>query len=293
MRYFDGVKFGWGDHVPRCSVWIDSTFPDFYALNFAAAGTIYGEDAGGARHRWTTPVAWWTQPGRHYAYGCGRGETWDHFYITLRGPRIRAIFTQGLLPPGRAWHAVVHRPDEMRLQFLELLELVRLGAGAYPRAVHLLEGLFLLLHSDPRDVADPTDSRTRRLRLLAEQIRQSPILPWDMNREAAKLGVSAVHFRRLFRQEFGEPGHRYLLHARIDHAARLLRLTERPVKEVAEACGVPDVFYFTRLFSERMGTSPARYRLHAGLVRQPATARERASRNRDRKDKIVLPRSYL
>jgi AraC-like DNA-binding protein len=203
------------------------------------------------------------------------------------------MVTQGLLPPGRAWHTAVQRPDEMRLKFLELLELVRLGSGAYPRAVHLLEGLFLLLHADPRDVADPTDSRTRRLRLLAEQIRHSPILPWDMSREAARLGLSAVHFRRLFREEFGEPGHRYLLHARIDHAARLLRLTERPVKEVAAACGVPDIFYFTRLFSERMGTSPARYRRQAGLVRQPATAQERASRNRDLANRTVLPRSYL
>jgi len=293
MRYFEGVKFGWGDHVPRCSVWMDRTFHDFYALNFAAGGTIHGEDEAGVRRRWTTPIAFWTRPHRHYAYGCGPGETWDHFYITLRGPRMRSIFTQGLLPPDPIWHTAVQRPDEMRLQFLELLDLVRLGTSAYPRAVHLLEGLFLLLQPDPRDAASGTDSRRTRLHKLAEQIRQSPILPWDMNREAAKLGLSPVHFRRLFRQEFGEPGHRYLIHARIDHAARLLRLTERPVKEVAEACGVPDVFYFTRLFSERMGTSPARYRRDAGLVQQPATAQERASRNRDRKDKIVLPRSYL
>jgi AraC-like DNA-binding protein len=276
MRYFEGVKFGWGDHAPSCSVWIDSTFPDFHALNFAAAGTIYGEDSSGARRRWSTPVAWWTRPGRHYAYGCGPGETWDHFYITLRGPRIRSIFTQGLLPPGRAWHTAVQRPDEMRLQFLELLNLVRLGAGGYSRAVHLLEGLFLLLHDDPRDAATGTDSRHTRLHELAEKIRLSPQQPWDMNREAAKLGLSPVHFRRLFRQALGLAGHQYLLQARLDFAARLLRLGDRPIKEVAAACGVPDVFYFTRLFSARMGVSPARYRQHAGLVRPPATARARA-----------------
>jgi AraC-like DNA-binding protein len=293
MRYFEGVKFGWGDHVPRCSVWIDQTFPDFYALNFAAGGTIYGEDGGGARRRWSAPVAFWTQPGRHYAYGCGPGESWDHFYITLRGPRVRTMFMQGLLPPGRAWHTAVQQPDAMRLQFLELLDLVRLGAGAYPRAVHVLEGLFLLLHCDPREVASGTDSRRTRLHELAEKIRLSPVLPWDMNLEAARLGLSPVHFRRLFRAEFGVPGHRYLLQARLDHAARLLRLTERPVKEVAEACGVPDVFYFTRIFTARLGVSPARYRQQAGLIREPATARERASRNRDLKDKTVRPRSYL
>ena len=66
MNYFEGVRFGWGDHVPRCSAWINRTFPDFYALNFAAAGTIHGEDARGVRRRWTTPVTFWTRPGPRY-----------------------------------------------------------------------------------------------------------------------------------------------------------------------------------------------------------------------------------
>jgi AraC-like DNA-binding protein len=277
MRYFDGVKFGWGDHVPRCSVWIDRTFPDFYALNFAASGTIYSEDRQGARRSWSTPVAFWTRPGRHYAYGCGPGEHWDHFYITLRGPRIRAMFDGGLMPKGRAWHVVVERPDEMRQVFLDLLDLVRRGTPAHPRAVHRLEELFLLLHPDPHRLTPASDPRRTRLHELAGSIRRAPHEPWDMNREAAKLGVSPVHFRRLFRQEFGQPGHAYLLQARLDFAARLLRLTGRPVKDVAAACGIPDVFYFTRLFSARVGTSPARYRQHAGLVtRQPPTGPARA-----------------
>lgn len=266
MRYFDGVKFGWGDHVPRCSTWIDRTFPDFYALNFAAAGTIYHEDARETRRRWTEPTAFWTRPGRHYAYGCGPGESWDHFYITLRGPRVRAMVGRGLVPAGAAWHVPVEHPAEMRHAFLDLLELVRRGAPAYPRAVHRLEELFLLLQPDPGRAAPASDLRRTRLHELAEKIRLAPQLHWDMNREAAKLSLSPVHFRRLFRQEFGAPGHHYLLQARLDHAAQLLRLTDRPVKDVAAACGIPDVFYFTRLFSARLAISPARYRKHAGLV---------------------------
>lgn len=266
MRYFEGVRFGWGDHVPRCSVWIDRTFPDFYALNFAAAGTIYGEDARGARRRWTAPVAFWTRPGRRYAYGCGPGETWDHFYITLRGPRVREMFNGGLVPRSPAWHVPVQRPGDMRRAFLDLLDLVRRGAPVHPHAVHRLEELFLLLHPDPVRPLPATDTRRARLHELAEKIRLSPQLGWDMNREAARLGFSPVHFRRLFRQEMGAPGHHYLLQARLDHAARLLRLTDRPVKDIAAASGIPDVFYFTRLFSARLGTSPARYRKSAGLV---------------------------
>ena len=161
MRYFEGVKFGWGDHVPRCSVWIHRKFPDFYALNFAAAGCIYGGDSRGVRRKWTAPVAWWTRPGRHYSYGCESGESWDHFYLTLRGPRVRALFNGGLLPPGPAWHTAVEHPEEMRRAFLNLLELIRRGVPAYPRAVHRLEELFLLLRPDPQRAVPAARTRPR------------------------------------------------------------------------------------------------------------------------------------
>jgi AraC-like DNA-binding protein len=266
MVFYPALTFGWGDHVPRCSVWIDRVFPDFYALNFAAGGAIFGEDAHGKRKPWATPVAWWTKPGPRYSYGCGADESWDHFYITFRGARAKAMFEQGVIPPGKAWRCAVAKPEEMRLDFLRLLELIKAGQVNSLQAIHLLEGMFLSLHPQREKAESDPHSRNHRLYRLAEKIRLHPEQDWEMDRQAEKLGLSPVHFRRLFRAEFGVPGHQYLLRARLNMAARLLRVTNKPLKMIAEECGIPDVCYFARLFRQRIGTTPVRYRKQAGLV---------------------------
>jgi AraC-like DNA-binding protein len=266
MHFYPGLTFGWGAHASRCSVWIDRVFPDFYVLNFAAAGTLYGEDSHGNRKIWATPLAWWTEPGPRYVYGCGPKESWDQFYITFRGPRARAMFTQGIVPPGKAWRCAVAKPEEMRLDFLRLLDLVKAGHLSSLSAIHLLEGMFLALHPQREKSESDPQSRNHRLYRLAEKIRLHPEQDWEMEREAEKLALSGVHFRRLFRKEFGKPGHQYLLDARLNMAARLLRVTDKPIKIIAEECGIPDVCYFARLFRQRLGTTPVRYRKHAGLI---------------------------
>ena len=43
-------------------------------------------------------------------------------------------------------------------------------------------------------------------------------------------------------------------------ACGLLLRTDDSVKCIAEKVGIPDQFYFSRLFSARYGASPARYR---------------------------------
>jgi AraC family transcriptional regulator len=54
--------------------------------------------------------------------------------------------------------------------------------------------------------------------------------------------------------------YRYVLEKRIDAAARMLRASSAPLVEVAVACGFSSQQHMTALFSERLGTTPLRYR---------------------------------
>lgn len=52
----------------------------------------------------------------------------------------------------------------------------------------------------------------------------------------------------------------YIIFARISHAKKLLKYTDKSVREIAEECGVNNVSHFINLFKDREGTTPYRYR---------------------------------
>lgn len=82
---------------------------------------------------------------------------------------------------------------------------------------------------------------------------------------AAELGVSADYLRQAFVKWVGEPPISYLIRRRLDAACDLLRLNQEKTAHIAERVGIPNPYYFSRLFRQRMGTTPTRYRdRHAG-----------------------------
>ncbi len=69
--------------------------------------------------------------------------------------------------------------------------------------------------------------------------------------------VSEGTFRRLFAEYKGETPIKYRNLLRIKKAEELLLSGEYTVTEAAEACAVPDVAYFSKMFKKVMGFSPS------------------------------------
>lgn len=86
----------------------------------------------------------------------------------------------------------------------------------------------------------------------------------DLPRLADEVGVSAVHLSRLFRARYGCGPLRWQQRLRLRAAERLLTTTDRPLAEVARACGYDDVGYFVRLFRLRYRVTPGRWRQRGG-----------------------------
>lgn len=77
---------------------------------------------------------------------------------------------------------------------------------------------------------------------------------------AGQLGLSPSHFRFLFRQETGQPFHKYLISVRLEKARRMLAERGLPVSEVAAAVGFSGISHFSRAFSQRFNESPNQVR---------------------------------
>lgn len=74
------------------------------------------------------------------------------------------------------------------------------------------------------------------------------------------LSVNASYLSTLFKKEMGMPLTDFVNHRRIQYAQKLLVSTETPIKLIAIQCGIPDVYYFSRLFKRITGTTPKAYR---------------------------------
>lgn len=77
---------------------------------------------------------------------------------------------------------------------------------------------------------------------------------------AYELNVTPEYLSSLFNKEIGKPFTHYLKHLRILKARELLTKTESKVYEIGRKIGYTDPKYFTRVFKEITGLTPATYR---------------------------------
>lgn len=82
-------------------------------------------------------------------------------------------------------------------------------------------------------------------------------------------GRGPAHLNRQVRRWHACTASELVARLRLDWAARELRLTPRPIAEVAAASGMPHLGHFYRRFQARFGTTPRRWRLDAWRVFQP------------------------
>ncbi|WP_223869698.1 AraC family transcriptional regulator [Paenibacillus sabuli] len=123
--------------------------------------------------------------------------------------------------------------------------------------------LLYLLREDAQDQADAQPASAAVEAGMAEVLHhlhahaREPVRLSDL---AARLGVGARQFHRLFTRQTGMTLRQYVQTVRIDEACRLLVQTHRSIGEIAAAVGYQDMPHFNRLFKRMTGDSPRDYR---------------------------------
>ena len=81
------------------------------------------------------------------------------------------------------------------------------------------------------------------------------------NSQLAEIALSSEsRFIRRFRDATGRTPARYVQERRLERAAQLLVSTDYGIDQIAESSGFANRYYFTRVFTQRMGLPPGRYR---------------------------------
>lgn len=82
---------------------------------------------------------------------------------------------------------------------------------------------------------------------------------------AAYAGLSESQLSHLFRQQIGHSPLAYFIRLKMQHACSLLATTRLSIKEIANAVGYEDAYYFSRLFKKYIGVSPSEFRSELGV----------------------------
>ena len=119
-----------------------------------------------------------------------------------------------------------------------------------------------------RRVADGQEHLLGVLRFIDHHLAE----PLENGRLAQIASTSESCFIRRFREAIGQTPARYVQDRRVARASELLVSTNYSIDEIAERCGFANRHYFSRVFCERVGRPPGRYRsVHVRAPRPAAS----------------------
>ncbi len=273
MDYFDEQFFPLFNSTPRFTGFT-ANYPTYYGIQYNHAGPLYLRVDHQQEYTVTGANVFITHPGAFFEYGNVNHIPRHHCFICSYGPRIAGYIEGGLLeinsnPPLTA----IANPDRFLLTMLEIMALLRQRPVPPARAVLLYEDLLLQIQESRQQEKHLPPFQQRPLEDLIEIIRKTPELEFDFAREAARLHITETHFRRLFRRLCGMSPVQYHLHCRMEKAARLLLTGAEQVVNVAEAVGISNRYYFSKLFKNQYHLSPLAYRREfQGSISAPLAA---------------------
>jgi AraC family transcriptional regulator len=159
----------------------------------------------------------------------------------------------------RADDPAIHRTAMLMAQ-----EAAAGGAGSRLLVDALVCQLAVLLLRGHADVVlrEPTDGglSSAQERVVREYVEGHLHERISLDDLAATVGMGRCRFVRRFRRSTGTSPHDFVLERRVARARTLLTRTGTPLPDVACRCGFADQSHLTRVFRERVGVTPGRFR---------------------------------
>lgn len=232
--------------------------PEFQVVYLSAGGGAF-ESRSGGRRAVAAGDAFLLFPGEWHRYRPDPATGWHEHWIGFDGEYARRLMNRFFSPA---------RPVVRVGSDQQLLELTRSIADqmrspqpgfkhvAAARTVEVLAVIRAAAQGSGGAFSRIEDTMHRARRYLLSRADGTI----DLQQLAARLGMSYSRFRSQFKEHTGMPPRQYHLQIRINKAQRLLIESDLTVSEIAAQLGFSSVYYFSRLFRKKTGTSPTAFR---------------------------------
>ncbi|MBI5381824.1 MAG: AraC family transcriptional regulator [Opitutae bacterium] len=212
-----------------------------------------------------------------HSFSAARAGTAVRFVnVAFRRTLWDALWRGGLRRAPGLWAERDHRAREYRLDpgQLERLRGLAHDLAAGARDAFSFSAFIAGVASLLRNAAaqQPPPGLPGWLAEACTRVRAPHQLSGGIRAFARLAGCTPEHLARSVRRHLSQTPTDLLNAARLSHAAQQLCTTDRPIIDVAGDCGFGNLGHFYKLFRQRYGTSPQRYRRHA---RPPVTTLQR------------------
>ncbi len=268
MDFYDDLVFvNYGQNACAATYTERRLFDGYYGIQFIYRGEIEIRTGDNPLELSAGPGVFLTFPGVPFYYGSPPGTERFHAHLCFRGPRVERYVSSGLITlREKNLFIRLREPEPFFRKLRSVYSLFRVpGLNQHARAVLLLEELLLEISEQsamPHRLNHPYEGTLLALR---DRIANEPVLDWNFRQEAARIMLSYVHFRRLFKQVTTWSPGAFLLECRLRRAEKLLMSTHMRISEIAQDCRFTDEFHFSRIFKKRASVSPSLFRARYGL----------------------------
>ncbi|MDZ4817146.1 MAG: helix-turn-helix domain-containing protein [Verrucomicrobiota bacterium] len=203
------------------------------------------------------------QPNVRHSYWTANEMGWEFLWthFTPRASWLGILKWPEALGPGLGRIVVTSKMQRTKIH-KAMARLIEARENPSPfceeMALNALEEVLLLsAEFNPLGHTGFRDDRVRQaLNILAQNVAQ----PHTVATLSKAVGLSASRFAHLFREEVGKSVIDTLIQLRLQQAAKLLESTNMSVKAIAAETGFNSPYYFSRLFKQKIKTTPQAYR---------------------------------
>ncbi len=213
-------------------------------------------DLDGKSHLVHPGEVWYYPPGSRHCFR--PADSWfEYRWFTIAGERAPELFAGAGIRPGRSFGGPC--PEDL---FAQLELLIRQNTRA--KRLKLLSAGFEILCLASSGIGEkrPPNDCLQEAQQLIDRGFSDPEL--SIKRLSEILHVNRVQLSREFTRRHGVAISAYLRNLRLQKGLELLRETDLPVREVAQACGFASANYFGKVIASATGETPSTHRSASG-----------------------------
>ncbi len=256
-------QYGWEACAPLHSFgpFIRNHFLFHYIID--GYGTLYSHAVNGDIHEYRLGPnqGFLICPGQINLYTADEEQPWEYVWLEFDGMRAKEF----LLKAGLEQNQPIYQPGSMEQGNKLRDHMLYFTENAAKSPLHLVGHLSLFLDeliefSADRRKADEKKGQDYYIHEAVVYIQQNYQRELTVDEVADFCKLNRNYFSRRFKELTGSTPQEFLIKQRLTSAAELLRITDQPIKNIADQCGYPNQLHFSQAFKKYYGLSPREWR---------------------------------